>query len=37
MNFLERNGSNLRPGNLVFTMICLTAILGMTSWLWVEF
>ena len=37
MNFLERNGANLRPGNVVFTMILLSAILGMTAWCYTAF
>ena len=37
MNFLERNGANLRPGNLVFTMILLTGVLGMCAYLYTVF
>lgn len=37
MNFLERNGANLRPGNVVFTMILLTGVLGMCAYLYTTF
>ena len=37
MNFLERNGASLRPGNVVFTMILLTGVLGMCAYLYTTF
>ena len=37
MNFLERNGANLRPGNVVFTMILLTGVLGMCAYLYTTY
>jgi cytochrome bd-type quinol oxidase subunit 2 len=37
MNFIEKNVSVLRPGNLTLSLILVCTVLGLLGWSWVDF
>lgn len=37
MNFVEKNVSVLKPGNLTLSLILVTTVLGLLGWSWVDF